>query len=91
MSNYSRAWDAGTVELQHLCIGDPISKIRDAVANTEDWELLTAFAAKNRLIAYLRRDTVPDAEEIDHYCIERNIIETALVVRLRAARQGAAG
>ena len=91
MINFTRAWDAGTVELQHLFIGDPMSKIKDAVANTEDYELLTAFAAKNRLIAYLRRDTVTDADEIDHYCIVRNIMEEALVVRLRAAKQRAAG
>ena len=88
VNNYTRAWDASEVELRHLCIGDPMSKIKDAVANTEDYELLTAFAAKNRLIAYLRRDKDADADEIDHLCIERNIMETALVVRLRAAKQG---
>ncbi|UAW59300.1 hypothetical protein CRP738_gp56 [Roseobacter phage CRP-738] len=84
-------WIKGQVKLSDLFIGDPQSKIRDAVANTEDYELLTAFAAKNRLIAYLRRDTVTDADEIDHYCIERNIMEEALAVRLRAAKQRAAG
>ena len=76
---------AVSLKLSDLFIGDTQFRINEAIANTPDAELVRAFAATNRLIAYITRDSQKDAAELDHYYIRRNLMEAALMVRLRSA------
>ena len=74
---------AVSLKLSDLFIGDTQFRINEAIANTPDAELVAAYAATNRLIAYITRDSEKDAAELDHYYVRRNLMECALIVRLR--------
>ena len=76
---------AVSLKLSDLFIGDTQFRINEAIANTPDAELVAAYAATNRLIAYITRDREKDAAELDHYYVKRNLMEAALIVRLRGA------
>ena len=73
------------LKLSDLAIGDTQFIINEAIANTPDAELVRAYAATNRLIAYITRDSQKDTKELDHYYVKRNLMETALIIRLRGA------
>jgi len=79
-------WKASTVTLQHIFLGDPAKKIRDAIHNTSDADLVAGFGATNRLICYYRQDNDVDNDEIDHQEIRKNLMENELCIRLRAGR-----
>ena len=76
---------AVSLKLSDLFIGDTQFRINEAIANTPDAELVRAYAATNRLIAYITRDKDKLAKELDHYHVRKNLMETALIIRLRGA------
>ena len=69
--------------LSDLFLNDSPNRIRDAIANTGHLELLTAYAAINRLQATGHWSS-PSTEEMEHYKLQRRLMEEALVVRLRS-------
>jgi len=87
MNNYTRAWNAGTVQLEHLFVDDPEAKIRDAMANADDGEVLACFGATNRMLT--RAEYQEDgeglygADEILALSKKRRIAEHELLKSLR--------
>ena len=76
-----------TVQLADLFIGDSMSRIIEAIENTEDLELLTAYAATNRLIAQMREQHSishpDDVAEMEHMLVKRSRMEIALLKRMQ--------
>ena len=79
-------WKASTVTLGHIFLGDPPQKMKDAIHNTSDTDLVSGYGATNRLICYYRVHPVADNDEIDHQEIRKNLMENELCIRLRAGR-----
>jgi hypothetical protein len=77
-------WEPSKVSITQLFIGDPVEKIKDAIANSSDTDLLAAYGAVNRLLCMNFED-----DEIEHYRTEKILMENALTIRLRAARAAA--
>jgi uncharacterized protein YjaG (DUF416 family) len=77
-------WEPSKVSMAQLFIGDPVEKIKDAIANSSDADLLAAYGAVNRLVSGFC-----DADEIEHYRTKKILMENALTIRLRAARAAA--
>jgi len=83
MNNYTRNWNAGTVQLEHLFIDDPEAKIRDAMANADDGAVLACFGATNRMLTRSEYSAAYEADEILALGKKRRIAEHELVKRLR--------
>ena len=79
-------WEPSKVSMAQLFIGDPVEKVKDAIANTNDTDLLAAYGAVNRLISGIV--DLP-ADEVEHYRTNKILMENALTIRLRAARAAA--
>ena len=90
-------WKSATVTLQDIFLGDSQNKMADAIHNTSDTDLVTAFGAHNRLLMMYRLDkqtTLTDGcanpqinYEIDHHHLIKNLMEDALCIRLRSGRR----
>jgi hypothetical protein len=79
-------WKASTVTLGHIFLGDPPQKMKDAIHNTSDADLVSGFGATNRLICYYRVYPMMNKDEIEHQEIRKNLMENELCIRLRAGR-----
>ena len=79
-------WEPSKVTIAQLFIGDPVEKVKDAIANTNDTDLLAAYGAVNRLISGIVE--LP-SDEVEHLRTEKILMENALTIRLRAARAAA--
>ena len=79
-------WKASTVTLGHIFLGDPPQKIKDAIHNTSDADLVSGYGATNRLICYYHHDPDTNNDEINHQEIRKNLMENELCIRLRAGR-----
>ena len=79
-------WEPSKVTIAQLFIGDPVEKVKDAIANTNDTDLLAAYGAVNRLISGIVEF---HADEVEHYRTNKILMENALTIRLRAARAAA--
>jgi hypothetical protein len=80
-------WEPSKVSITQLFIGDPVEKIKDAIANSSDADLLAAYGAVNRLLCMDFEDDEGDL--IEHYRTKKILMENALTIRLRAARVAA--
>ena len=83
MNNYTRNWNAGTVQLEHLFLNDPEAKIRDAMANADDGAVLACFGATNRMLTRSEYSAAYEADEILALGKKRRIAEEELLKRLR--------
>jgi|DEB0MinimDraft_4_1074332.scaffolds.fasta_scaffold64939_2 hypothetical protein len=83
MNNYTRNWNAGTVQLEHLFTDDPEAKIRDAMANADDGAVLACFGATNRMLTRSEYSAAYEADEILALSKKRRIAEHELLKRLR--------
>jgi len=82
MNNYTRNWNAGTVQLEHLFTDDPEAKIRDAMANADDGQLVSCYAATNRLVVRAEYSAAYD-DDLDHQLRKRSVAQDEILKRLR--------
>jgi hypothetical protein len=87
MNNYTRNWDAGTVQLEHLFLNDPEAKIRDAMANADDGEVVACYGATNRMLTRSEYSSAYEADEISALAKKRMVAEHELLKRMRGARK----
>ena len=87
-------WEPSKVSMAQLFIGDPVEKVKDAIGNSSDADLLAAYGAVNRLISEIYNWTEYKGQElrvdeIEHHSTKKILMENALTIRLRAARVAA--
>lgn len=87
-------WEPSKVSMAQLFLGDPVEKIKDAIANSSDTDLLAAYGAVNRLMSKISAISGHDGQELpaevsEHYRTKKILMENALTIRLRAARAAA--